>query len=109
MNHVSTLRLEGELTIYCAQETRQQLQQALAGMDTHAAPTLEIDLSGVVEADTAGMQLLLAARRQAQALGGEVALKDCSPAVAEVMALLGLAPYFDAQGAAGQIFGQEAS
>lgn len=108
MNHVSTLRLEGELTIYCAQETRQQLAQALAGMDENAAAMLEIDLSGVVEADTAGMQLLLAARRQAQATGGEVVLKDCSPAVTEVMALLGLSPYFDAQASARHELEQEA-
>jgi anti-anti-sigma factor len=52
------LVLEGELTIYCAAEIKTKLAQAMAQHDA-----IEVDLSGVTEVDTAGVQLMLIAKR----------------------------------------------
>jgi anti-sigma B factor antagonist len=83
----SVLRIEGELSIYRAEE----LKQALLG---EPSPT-EIDLSGVTEIDTAGVQLLMLAKRSAQAAQRELRLVAHSPAVSDVFELLNLSAYFD--------------
>lgn len=49
----------GELTIFSVQDIRARLLEALAGLDQ-----LTIDLSGVSELDSAGLQLMLLASRQ---------------------------------------------
>lgn len=85
----TTLGLDGELTIYRAAELKAQLLEALEG-----AGALEVDLSGVTEIDSAGVQLLLLARRHAQSLGRELTLRAPSAAVLEVFELLDLAAYF---------------
>ena len=81
------LRLQGELTIYRAAE----LKQALLA---EPAP-IEIDLSGVTDIDTAGVQLLMLAKRVAQTEKRELRLVAHSQAVSEVFELLNLAAYFD--------------
>lgn len=82
----SVLRIEGELTIFRAAE----LKPALL-----AEPMpLEIDLSGVTELDSAGVQLLMLAKRAAQSHQRELHLVAHSPAVIEVFELLNLAAYF---------------
>jgi anti-anti-sigma factor len=83
------LRLDGELNIYRAAELKPLLLQAL-----DSAPQLEIDLSGVTEIDTSGVQLLMLAKRRSQALQRELRLANHSPAVVEVIELLDLAAYF---------------
>ena len=83
------LRIEGEMTIYRAFELKQAL---LAGLEGSAA--VEVNLAGVTELDTAGVQLLMLARETAQAGQRELRLAALSPAVAEVLELLGLATYF---------------
>lgn len=85
----SLLRIDGEMTIYRAFELKQTL---LAAVEASAA--VEMDLAGVTELDTAGVQLLLLARKSAQAGQRELRLFALSPAVAEVLELLGLAAYF---------------
>jgi anti-anti-sigma regulatory factor len=55
---------------------------------TQDAPAL--DLSAVTEFDSAGVQLLLVARREAARLGKRLVLQDASPAVHDAFALLGL-------------------
>jgi anti-sigma B factor antagonist len=85
----ATLRLDGELTIYRAAELKPLLLDAVA---EHAA--LEIDLSAVSEIDSAGVQLLMLAKRQAQALGRELRLAGHSAPVVEVFELLDLAAFF---------------
>jgi anti-sigma B factor antagonist len=79
------LAVDGEMTIYRAAELHPALLDAVR---THAAPA--IDLSAVTEFDSAGLQLLLAVRREAARLGKPLALVDASPAVRDVFALLGL-------------------
>jgi anti-anti-sigma factor len=79
------LAVEGEMTIYRAAELHPVLLDAVRTID---APAL--DLSEVTEFDCAGMQLLLAARREARRLGKELVLQGASPAVRDAFALLGM-------------------
>jgi anti-anti-sigma factor len=80
------LAVEGEMTIYRAAELHPALLDAVRTQD---APAL--DLSAVTEFDSAGVQLLLVARREAGRLGKRLVLQDASPAVRDAFALLGLA------------------
>lgn len=87
MKKPTVLRIEGEFTIVRAME----LKQALL-----ARPQpLEIDLSGVTEIDTAGVQLLMLAKKEALAARRELHLVAHSPAVIEVFDLLNVGEYFD--------------
>jgi len=86
--NAQTLRLEGELTIYTAQEVRQRFLQALAA-DAPPAP-LCVDLSGVTELDTSGVQLLLAARALAHTRQREMRFGGLAAPLCEVITLLGL-------------------
>lgn len=79
------MRVEGELTIYRAAELKPALLETVRG---HAAPAL--DLSAVTEFDSAGLQLLLAARQEAARLGKRLAVSAASSAVRDVFALLGM-------------------
>lgn len=87
------LFIEGDLNIYRAAE----LKEALLGAVHHAhahAQVLEVDLAGVTEIDTAGVQLLMLAKRTALQLQRELRLVAHSPAVLEVFELLDLAAWF---------------
>jgi anti-anti-sigma factor len=81
------LRIEGEFTIFRAAELKPLLLN-------EPAPG-EIDLSGVSEIDTAGVQLLMLAKQAALARNSELRLTGHSPAVLEVFELLGVAAYFN--------------
>lgn len=85
----ATLVLHGELNIYRAAELKQELLAAVA-----AAPSLALDLSGVGELDTAGLQVLMIAKQAANALGHELHLCRHSAAVLEVFELLDLGAWF---------------
>lgn len=76
--------LAGALTIQTATEQLGLLREALA---TGAA---ELDLSAVSECDTAGVQLLVAARRQARARGTALALHNPSEPVREALQRYGI-------------------
>lgn len=76
---------EGELTIYTAAACAAQLRKAI---DTH--PRIVLDLSAVREFDTAGVQLLLLARRKCNAQGKVLQFTIPSPAVQDVVELLRL-------------------
>jgi len=89
------LRLEGECTIYRAAELKPLLLDALK-----PSGRVILDLSGVSEIDSAGVQLLLLAKRQAEALSCEFSLSAPSPAVAEVFQVLDLHGQFGLQAAA---------
>lgn len=84
------LILDGELTIYRAAELKPVLLQALAQADA----ALEVNLAGVTEFDTAGLQLLMLAKQQAGALQRELRLAGHSPAVLEVFELFNVAAFF---------------
>jgi anti-anti-sigma factor len=84
------LCIEGEMTIYQATELKQSLLAFLEQGDQ-----LEIDLSAVTEIDTAGVQLLIAAGKTAEARQKRLRLARPSAAVADVFALFCLDAGFD--------------
>jgi anti-anti-sigma factor len=80
------LVIQGELTIFRAAELKPLL------LDDPALA--EVDLSQVTEIDTAGIQLLMMAKKQAQARGHDVHLVGHSPPVIDVFERLNLAAFF---------------
>ena len=84
-----SLALAGELTIYRAAELKAELLEAV-----RRDAELEIDLSGVTELDTCGVQLLMLAKRCAQEQGGSLRLTGHSPAVLDAFELFDLAGWF---------------
>jgi anti-sigma B factor antagonist len=84
-----TLAISGALTIYDAAAAKTALLDGLA--DTR---DLEIDLSGVDEIDSAGVQLLILLKREAVKTGKAVRLVQHSAATLEVLDRFNLASYF---------------
>jgi anti-sigma B factor antagonist len=85
----ASLSIDGEMTIYRAAELRESLSAALA-----AGNDLELNLSAVTELDSAGVQLLMAAKKTARESQHELRLVGHSPAVLEVFETLDLAGHF---------------
>ena len=81
-DEAAVLRIEGEMTIYRAAE----LKALLLGQP----PPSHLDLTGVTEIDTAGVQLLIAARRRARAAGCGWHVRGTSSPLGETLRLLGL-------------------
>jgi len=77
------LSVSGEMTIYTASALNEELQEMLATQPRGVV----LDLSQVREFDTAGLQLLLCAQREAAAAGRELAVIDPSGAVRDVLEL----------------------
>jgi len=86
MSKPNILRIEGELTIFRAMELKPVLLAT--------PPVNEVDLSGVTDLDTAGVQLLMLAKKTALAQQRDLRLVAHSPAVLEVFELLNVAAYF---------------
>jgi anti-anti-sigma factor len=82
------LAIEGELTIYTAADSKPKLLGALR------APATEFDLSQVTEIDSAGLQLLLLAKREARAAGIELHFTGHSSAVIDCFDLCDLGAVF---------------
>jgi anti-anti-sigma factor len=81
------LRISGECTIFRAAELRDLLMTDPA--------LLEIDLSGVTEMDSAGLQLLMGVKLAATRQQRTLRLTGHSQAVLEVFELLNVAGFFD--------------
>jgi anti-anti-sigma factor len=79
---IATFAVTGELTIQTAAEHKTALLAALS-----SGGRLDVDLSGVTELDTAGLQVLLLLRREALEAGSAVRLLSPSAAVADVLRL----------------------
>jgi anti-sigma B factor antagonist len=89
MSSCTELRLEGEVTIYRAQELKRILLDALE----HSV-ALRIDLAGVSELDSAGVQLLIAAKKAADAEHKPLELANHSAPVLSCFELYDLAAFF---------------
>ena len=85
--------LQGEWTVVQAAGNRPALLAAIE------AGTTRLDLSRVEEFDSAGLQLLLAARRSAVQRGSSLALEDPSAAVRALCAAYHLDEQFQPRGA----------
>lgn len=79
----------GDLNIFNVTEQRQRL---LAAID--AGPEVEVDLSNVSELDSAGLQLMVAAKREAAAKNTSLRFVNHSPAVFDIFELCELAGHF---------------
>lgn len=89
MPDATRLAPDCDLTIYTAAAMKQQLCTAIAESEV-----LELDLSRVGEIDSAGLQLLAMAKREAQRLDRRLAIVAHSPAVSEVIEFYNLAAFF---------------
>lgn len=78
------LYIRGEMNIYGAAALKDDLFAALEGEPDGCA----LDLAGVSEFDTTGLQLLLMARKVCLSRGGSFALANPSTAVRETLELL---------------------
>ncbi|SHN43203.1 anti-anti-sigma factor [Duganella sacchari] len=88
-DEVNRIALDGELTIYRAADLKVLVLDAL-----RKARILEIDLSGVTELDTAGLQVLMLAKQAAAADQRTLRLVQHSPAVVEIFEMLDLVAFF---------------
>jgi len=79
------LSFHGELTIYEANAASENLCKAFGTGDLR-----HVDLAGVTELDTAGLQILLLARTLRTPADESVSLVNHSEAVREVLGLTGL-------------------
>jgi anti-anti-sigma factor len=83
------IAIEGELSIYTAAEWKGRLDDLIG-----QGGNLELDLGAVQELDTAGLQLLIMAKKEATARSQQMRLSNHSPAVLEVFELCGMAAFF---------------
>jgi len=88
-NSVHRVAIAGEFTIFTAAAVRAQMLEALdSGHD------IEIDLAQVTEIDSAGVQLMVAAKLGAAVLQKNLSFSGHSPAVLDTLDLCDLSAYF---------------
>jgi len=83
---MSSLYLTEDLSIYHANEHKQLLLDALSSTDH-----LELDLSQVSEIDSAGLQLLILLKKEAQRAGKRISIVAHSQSVRSVIDFCNLA------------------
>lgn len=86
---VTMLHIEGDMTIYNAAGLKDELMKLVSQPGEY-----EVDLSGVGEMDSAGLQLLILAKREAARLKTMLNFNGHSRAVLEVINLCNMAAYF---------------
>lgn len=85
------ISIAGEFNVFTATTIKERLLDAIA----HAAtPDIDIDLSDVTEFDSAGLQLMVMAKREAASRGKQVRFSGHSDAVLDLIELCGLAGFF---------------
>ena len=89
MPEAQRLALDTDLTIYNAEANKHRLVDAV-----RSAEILDLDLSQVGEMDTAGFQLLILAKREAQRLGHTLNIVAHSPAALEVIEFYNMTAFF---------------
>ncbi len=82
-----TLRLDGALTVREVSVTRHLW---LTEIGLNPEPVVELDATELQKIDTAGVQLLLALRREVEGRGGQLRLRAGSGQIEEQFAKLGL-------------------
>ncbi|WKZ33814.1 MAG: STAS domain-containing protein [Thermodesulfobacteriota bacterium] len=84
-----SISVEGEMNIYFANELKEGLMKAVEGKGS-----VSLDLSGVTEMDSSGLQVLLLAWREANRNGVPFRLTGASTPVDEVLRLFDLKKLF---------------
>lgn len=84
---VCRLHVAGEMTIYSALELKERL---LGSLSRYAE--VDVDSSSVTEVDSAGLQLLLLAKREARSAGKRMQVSAPSPAMQEALQQFSLSP-----------------
>lgn len=82
--------LFGSLTIYQVSEVREKLADWLARSEER----LEIDLAGIEEIDSAGLQLLALLKQESLRQGKTLTLRNHSPAVLRIFEKMNTAAFF---------------
>lgn len=82
-------RIDGEMSIYTAAHFKEQLLDRF-----DPGRVLELDLSDVQELDSAGLQILLMLKREAELAGSQLRLTKHSQAVFDVLELLNMQASF---------------
>jgi len=86
---ICQISVADEMTIYTAAEQKQKLLGYL-----HDCDEIELDLAGVTEMDSAGLQILMLLKNESQRTDKEVRIIQHSQPVIEVLELLNLAKHF---------------
>ncbi len=81
------VRLAGDLDLYGVAAARESLLYHLA-----RNRGVELDLGAVTGCDAAGLQVLISARRTAEASGGTFRIHTAAPEIGKCAALLGVDP-----------------
>ena len=85
------IKIDGELTIYVANEFKQTLLPALEDFEK-----MEVDLSRVTEVDSAGVQFLMALKKlSSKSQQKEVRFTHHSQTIIDALELLSLSTRFD--------------
>ena len=87
LNTIMVLVVSDKLTVATVIQAKTRLMVAL-----ESGENLELDARGVSEVDVAGLQVLLAAKREAEARGNTLSLpaSSCSEPLVQALALAGL-------------------
>ena len=88
-NGVCRVNIQEDLTIYNALDVKKKLGKHLG-----KAPEMELDLSGINEIDSAGLQLFILLKREAKKECRVLRLVAHSPAVMDIIDTYGMAAYF---------------
>lgn len=89
MSKVRKLAIEGDFTIFAAQALKERLLAAL-----NEGKELEVDLSQVSEMDSAGLQLMVATKREAGNRDQALRFVGHSPTVVDTLDLTDLSGHF---------------
>lgn len=87
----TALSIEGEFNIFTAQHTKGALLDAIAAAPGGADGDIVIGLGDVTEIDTAGLQLMVMAHREALRQGKHLRFTPCSQPVMDIVSLCGMA------------------
>ncbi len=84
------MSVDGEIDLYTVPRLRGELAKVLAVGEVR----LVVDLSGVDFCDSTGVNVLLAAHRQARDSGGQLELSAPRPAIRKILKVTGLESVF---------------
>lgn len=87
----TTVQISGDFTVQTAAENKAVLVSALG-----SGQAVDVDLGNVAEIDTAGIQLLLLAKREAAELAVSLRLVSVPRSVVEILEIVGLDAYLEA-------------